>query len=361
MSSSGFGVLVLALLGIGGVVAWGALLAEFDDSGAGGSAASWNLIVVVGSLLLCLMPAIGWIIWYTAQKKSEIRRRSGLRLARLERIVRHPNAKARLPHRVAEHALTAATHIDKALRRFARTLPPGHVIFCRTPSAARLRIAAATDVPFEPIDLYKDQEQLAWLQYLGDPATRAAIDAGGFDPTAPLDPAADASAGPDAESAAPRSLSRRAIGIPVGVVGCILGLLIFLAPWAFVIFLIVQAVRQPSPVNVGLALLPFGLAIAGIVANPFRSRSFFLIPGGVAVRTTGLAGRNATVQRFTPADASIVANTVTSAVWLVPADGGKPIALGAELSEGNPLLIAWLSTAPTPSQAQLELLLDPKG
>lgn len=108
-------------------------------------------------------------------------------------------------------------------------------------------------------------------------------------------------------------------------------------------------------------LIVAGLAISMIVAA-YRflvvGRQFFLVPGGLVRLENGLRFRTSRLALLTPSNASLVMYR-EGGVYLVTE--GRAAFVGADTSMLQALLIAWLSTARTPTMEELRTLLISDG
>ncbi|HPF39345.1 MAG TPA: hypothetical protein P5081_01275 [Phycisphaerae bacterium] len=299
--------------------------------------------------------------WALNRRRRLVRRNSAWRYDRLCRVAAHPEAKARLPHRVIEHACFGSIPLDRVRRRWLPDLPPGHVIILLDRSDERTPIFDPIDTAFEPIQLGRDVERVNWLTCVCDPEAQTLIDNNNLRMTSSfffLDfthhkekQRHERGDRHRAKGAFCRKLIRSR---PVQLVS--IALLLMCALHEIVKTLLgASALRWLFPVAAILSLV--------LIARFVRDRTIFFIPGGLAERTTFFAGRRATVRRFTSADASIIVTMPFTSMMLTPLThvlrgAEKPCTMSTPL---NALLTAWTATAPTPTPMQLEMVLNPSA
>ena len=299
----------------------------------------WEGPVAVASALGVIvgLTALGFYIieW---ERLEGVRRRRWLRWKRLCRLVTWPDALARCPHRVFEHAVLKTGSLSKAVKRVGKLTPPGFVIVGRgVPNDVPYWLGwpRRMDTPFEPID-YTDGEMLGWLAVLNweeEDTWEAEFLAGISD-----------------ANLSPRIRNRRqAWRGALGSIWNVFWLLFFVGQ-------LVRAIRSGSwaPTLVVLAIF-----IPGVVIPLVIEKRYWIVPGGLARRVGMLWRQKPRLEFFSPADTTLVI------AW----DKGEVMAVRHGrihkfmLEDAGPyaLLAGWLSTAPTPSEAQLQGLLNPSA
>lgn len=313
-------------------------------------------------IVMMLVLILAGIYWARARSRRNAQRKVATRYERLSRIVDHPDARTRLPHRVAEHALCGMVNPIRIMKKIAKWLPPGNVIVCLTAKASRISQVVPVDVPFEPVDAARDKEQLNWLSYLCDSDIRDRVDAGEVDPSKPFEhiDRKDLNVAPDSLPLWKRLrkwISRRSAWISAFAY-----LLLFVS---MSLEFIIKFIQNPtlSGSRIELTLLIVGVFVLFVVVQLAwaRLRSVFLIPGGIAHRRLTLAGGTTTIRRFSSDNASIVAllmndNTPAVAFITVASPGQKPLIFATHL---HAVIGAWYATSPAPTDDQLAHLLDP--
>gem|GEM_PF-3881094 len=319
-----------------------------------------KLTILALCIIASLLPLPAYYFFVLWVGRRRMRRRQPIRSRRLAAIAQHPDAWPRLPHRMVEWELLGSREPMGRIKKLIRRIPAGDAIAIRHPRDPAISRPSPTDHPFEPIDIENDDEQLAWLDALGDERQRKLIETGDVDPaTARMFVDYYDTHHSDSDSQDhPRASEKVSLGewFRFGKT------LLFRA--AITIFLIVQLFRlvrtlllNPTPSS----LILFGILVlfffaAGIKAL-FRRQSVFLIPGGIALRVTRYAGYRASIYRLTPANTALV--MYAGKVFCGTEDEQRFV---FDLPHGEyTLLTAWLSRARTPDQRQLDMMLDPNG
>ncbi|HPF39346.1 MAG TPA: hypothetical protein P5081_01280 [Phycisphaerae bacterium] len=319
------------------------------------------ILIALANLALPLVFVSLAFRWALNRRRRLTKAADAWRYNRLCRVVAHPEAQRRLPHRVVEHAYFGSISSDKVRRHGIPDLPPGHVIILLDPGDERTPIFDPIDIVFEPIQLGSDVERVNWLTCVSDPEARALLDDETLKSGSPLlhldiaNHREQHHPESDQRRRSARSRYRRFIRSRVARV---LFTLYLLAGGAY---LVVQLLWNRSGVQRAYWIGPLLGAAIALTIRFVRHRTLFFIPGGVAERTTYFAGRRASVRRFTNTDASIVVTMPLNTMMLIPMaqvfrGDEKPCAM---LTPLNALLTAWTATAPTPSEKMLKELLDP--
>ncbi len=309
-------------------------------------------IVLIASAAVLPLLACSRLVKQNARRRS--RRMHPLRSARLERIAAHKEAWERLPHRMIEWRLLGDRSPEATLKKLVKQVPIPELIVIARPRDEKLPPPIVTRHGFEPIDIENDYDQMEWLVALGNKRSIELIERDEFDPQSydrnVIEPN-------DTTDAAPVSFGTRIIGGVLSISGFVIAIGLPLAGIGYVLFMLIDAVRNPTPSNLIFpGIIAIGIVYGAIQAF-IRRQNVFLIPGGLAIRVTRYTGRHAEVIRLTPERTTLVMYAGT--VHLITQDG-MTFTLEC-MFEISAVLTAWFNQAPTPTQQQLELLLDPHG
>ncbi len=253
------------------------------------------------------------------------------RLDRLAKISKHPNGSTRLPHRQAESEMRRIRPTKARLKKALARIPPRHVLYLNYPLRPSSQLPTSNDVPFEPIDIAADDEQLNWLVTMN-------LESG---PQLPeFDQPKKKGRWPDGIKALLAVIFR--LLYILMMIGAILGggYDLFFGKWS----------------SESFAFLFYAAIFSGGFIIPlFVEKKWFLVPGGVVMRESRLWTRNDQINVYTPNTHGILFDAESRTVALL--DGTRLYRFQSDEDVTWPTLAAWLSTARTPTDQEIHTFL----
>ncbi len=152
-------IIVFALFSLLSYVVGSHLLGEDFTGRNTGTTTALVIIIPAGGTI----GGAAWAVFLEFVVYRRTRQERLLRRVRLSAIAAHPDATARLPHRLVEQALRRFWR-RRPLRRALQAIGPGRVILNLGSINGRPRLPTPAEQRFEPLDLRRDPDR--WLALL---------------------------------------------------------------------------------------------------------------------------------------------------------------------------------------------------
>lgn len=341
--------IALVLLAVGLLPAWGAgyLVAMFILAGAAGIGLDDGFVppAVFGqATLLGLLGPVVWCVlfrWYHRRRYSQ---RTARRRKRLKNVLKRPDARGRLPHRVFELAFYNADRrtlclwqpIPQAVRECISHIPPGWIVIVCDAGSGHPIAPCGTTASFEPVDAH-------------DLAALTEFSEGEF-------VAHDAEqknlhwSEPQPSRTAPQSLGdepTRERSWP----GVVWGYLFKALPLFTLALLIGAAARNGSrflDLIVAVCVIVIVIKLPRAFSALFYGRRDWLVPGGVVCARHRVWRRRIDIWYAKRSTSPIVCNVESFEDFI-----GHPAGI-LKIRAGSLLLKAWRSQAPSPSNEEVQ-------
>jgi hypothetical protein len=328
----------LVLLGVGLMFAWIVVFPLSSFIFMTVLAQQLKLLALLGGG--CIAIAASVYIYQALSNKAESRFRNmpRNRLDRLAKISKHSNGRVRLPHRLAECEIRRVRPTKARLKDALARIPPRHVVYLNYPLRPSSQLPTSNDVPFEPIDIAADDEQLKWLVTMN-------LESG---PQLPeFDQPKTIGRWPDRIKALLSVILRHLYILIMFVTILGGGYDLFFGKWSSESFAF---------------LFCAAIFAGGFVFPVFVEKKWFLVPGGVVMRESRLWTRNDQIKVFTTNTHGVLLDAESRTVALL--DGTRLYRFQSDEDVTWPTLAAWLSTARTPTDQEIRNFLglpDPQG
>ncbi|MCB9850546.1 MAG: hypothetical protein H6817_07560 [Phycisphaerales bacterium] len=311
-------------------------------------------LLIAGIGVVCLVGATR----ATREKTMRTNVRVSRRDERLARIVGMDGATRRVPHRLLEHALRhdwgvrASKRFHRFLGAFLRKLPAGDTVVIDGPRGCDVVLPVATEQSFEPVEYGHDVydsiiSELCFAAQHRDPQCYMIdMERGGY-----IKAETQTESRTDKRAGVLDFVFSRVLGLVfaiVCVISCVGGLV-------FVVGKMLYLAAAGNPVaaaaTLALACLVFGPVL---YRKLVMGRGAYLVPGGIVLTEQRFWRERGSMHYFCAVTTPMIIDWIGQSAYVLRSDGIQVVPANWTL------LAAWMSNARSPSEAELESLIDQK-